>query len=435
MTEPVRRELRAAYRARRLRARQLRALAGLVGLAVVVWVVLVVVLPGGGAVPTARGGTPDPGHGTAKAPRLAITATVPGVLEVSGSLGDLPFPKSGQGAVGVAGVGIIGASPHEISRPIASVTKVMTAFLVLRDHPLTAAGGGPVLTMTKADHLAWIKASEEDESNVRIVAGERIDERQLLEALLIPSADNVADILARWDAGSIVAFAQKMNAEAALLGLGHTRYGDASGVNPLSRSTAANQVVLAAQVMANPVFRSIVDMRSAVIPVAGRVWNYNPVLGQDGIVGVKSGFTQEAEGCLVTAAWRTVSGHRVLVVSAATGQTLGLYEAGRVDVALLDAATGLLAERTVLGAGDVVGVARDRLTGKTAKLVLSGGGIVVTGWPGLGLRTRLRALPRAQIPARALAAGTIVATLRVTAPSGSAIVEPVVLARELPASR
>ena len=113
----------------------------------------------------------------------------------------------------VQGVGLVGATADQTSVPMASVTKVMTAIIVLRDHPL-GDGSGPTFTMTAANHAAWIHDATHDDSNLDVVAGEHLTERQLLEALMIPSADNIADYLARWDAGSIPAFVKKMNAMA-----------------------------------------------------------------------------------------------------------------------------------------------------------------------------------------------------------------------------
>ena len=72
--------------------------------------------------------------------------------------------------------------------PIASVTKIMTAYLVLKDHPLVGRSNGPVFVMTGKDHQAWIQASEDGDSNIEILTGERLNERQLLQALMIPSA-------------------------------------------------------------------------------------------------------------------------------------------------------------------------------------------------------------------------------------------------------
>lgn len=342
---------------------------------------------------------------------LASTVVFPGQPK------RLPFPSLGQAAVGIDGVGVVGASRHEHPVPIASVTKVMTAIVVLHDHPLQGGAGGPVFTMTKADHQAWIVASENDNSNIEVVAGEKIDERQLLEALLIPSADNVADYLARWDAGSVAAFVAKMNAEAARLGLHQTHYADASGVNPGSRSTAYDQVLLGGYAMRDPTIRAIVQHAYVTLPTSGRVWNYNPVVGVDGIVGLKSGFTQAASGCLVTAAWRTVGGHRVVVVSAALGQTLGLWQAAKADQAMLDAVSSELRSQTLLPAGSVLGSADATWAHQTVAVVLdpSSGGLDLVGWPGLVESVSLQpeAGSRSTL-AHGWSAGDAVASLQVT---------------------
>ena len=103
--------------------------------------------------------------------------------------------------------------------PVASLTKMMTAYLVLTDHPLSATEQGPSFTMTAADVADWDNAVDTDQSNVEVALGEVLTERQLLEGLLVHSANNFADILAEWDAGSMAAFVTKMNATALTLGM------------------------------------------------------------------------------------------------------------------------------------------------------------------------------------------------------------------------
>jgi len=387
------------------------------------------------------GGSPNPkgGSGTVVPSSRLTGGRAPAEPSVRTTLGDvtfpgrlaLPLPKTGEGAVYVPGLGFVGSTPNERPVPMASVTKVMTAYIILRDHPLSGSEGGPVFTMTKQDNLDYITASENDESNVFVKAGERIDERQLLEALLLPSADNAADYLARWDAGSLVAFATKMNAEARALGLTGTHYADASGFNPRSVSTARDQAVVAALAMENPVFRSIVDNTSLPLPT-GRVWNYNPAVGVDGIVGVKSGFIQASQACLVTAAWRTVAGHRFLVVSSVLDQPLGLGYAAQVDEALTVSASAALVSRTVLAAGSVVGRAVAR-SGASSPVSVSGGAVSVVGWPGLVLHPAV-----VPVPARAsrLPAGATVALLELGRPGEApATAVPLVLDRPLAAGR
>ena len=248
---------------------------------------------------------------------------------VPGLAPSFSWPAAGEGAVAVAGVGLMSHSTRSAVVPIASLTKMMTAYLVLADHPLSVGEDGPTLTMTAADVADWVRASQTDESNVPVKLGEVLSERQLLEALLLPSGDNIADTLGIWDAGSDARFVRTMNTAALSLGLTETHYADTSGVNPASRSTASDQAVLAALLMENPVVRSIVSNESLPFPVAGTIVNYNPALGVDGVIGVKSGYTSQALGCLATAAYRTVGGHRELVVAVSLGQPGGLPEKRR----------------------------------------------------------------------------------------------------------
>jgi D-alanyl-D-alanine carboxypeptidase (penicillin-binding protein 5/6) len=181
----------------------------------------------------------------------------------------------------------------------------MTAYLVLRDHPLRPGEDGPAITLTDADVADTDRRRHQEESVVPIVAGERLSELQALQALLLPSANNVAAILARWDAGSEERFVARMNATARSLGMTHTSYTDPSGYDDATVSTAADQVRIVDRAMGQPVFASIVATPSATLPVAGTVHNTNTLLGHDGFVGVKTGSTDAAGGCFVFGGKRT----------------------------------------------------------------------------------------------------------------------------------
>jgi D-alanyl-D-alanine carboxypeptidase (penicillin-binding protein 5/6) len=250
------------------------------------------------------------------------------------------------------------------------------------------------------------------------VAGERLTERQLLEALMIPSACNIADYLARWDAGSIPAFVRKMNATAAALGLKQTHYADASGVSPGSRSTALDQAILGAYAMSLPGMISVEDHPTMAFPVEGTAPNYNPALGQEGVIGLKSGFTDAAQACLVAAARRTVGGHSVLVVTSTLGQPDGLDGAADVDLQLLSAATSLLETQTVLHAGQAVAQVVAGWTAQRHKVVLPAP-ITVVGWGGLSVKTLVTAaIPPGPGAGRGWSSGTKFGYVTVSTPAG-----------------
>ncbi len=261
------------------------------------------------------------------------------VWVVPGAPAALAWPRRGQAAVAVAGVGLLGVSPGEHRVPIASVTKMMTALIVVGDHPLAPGASGPTISIGPPDVAVWRHDVRAGDSVVEVRAGEELTEFQALEALLIPSADNIANRLAVWDAGSIPAFVAKMNARARAYGLGATHYADPSGLDPRSASTAADQAYVTSRLMSYPVIRMIVRRRRINLPVVGIIPNGNPALGVDGIVGVKGGYTSHAHTCLVTAAYRLH--HAALVVSVALGQADPLA-AAHVDEALLQGASRAL---------------------------------------------------------------------------------------------
>jgi serine-type D-Ala-D-Ala carboxypeptidase (penicillin-binding protein 5/6) len=240
-----------------------------------------------------------------------------------GGLGDaLPgtvWPAHGQAAVQL-GQSQVHAGPNQHAAAIASIAKVMTAYLVLRNHPLRPGEEGPTITLTDADVADTDRRRGHEESVVSIAAGEQLTERQALQALLLPSANNIAAVLARWDAGSQERFVARMNATARSLGMTHTRYTDPSGFDDATVSTAADQVRLVDRAMRLPVFASIVATPSAMLPVAGTVRNTNTLLGHNGFVGVKTGSTAAAGGCFAFRAIRWIDGKRTTITGVVLGQ-------------------------------------------------------------------------------------------------------------------
>jgi D-alanyl-D-alanine carboxypeptidase (penicillin-binding protein 5/6) len=229
------------------------------------------------------------------------------------------WPPHGQAAVQV-GQSQVQAGPNQHAAPIASVAKVMTAYLVLHDHPLRPGQDGPTITLTDADVADTDRRRRQQESVVSIAAGEQLTERQALQALLLPSANNIAAVLARWDAGSADRFVARMNATARSLGMTHTRYTDPSGYDDATVSTAADQVRIVDRAMRMPVFASIVATPSATLPVAGTVHNTNTLLGHNGFVGVKTGSDDAAGGCFAFRAIRWIDGKRTTITGVVLGQ-------------------------------------------------------------------------------------------------------------------
>ena len=248
------------------------------------------------------------------------------------------WPAYGQAAVQI-GASQVRAGPNQHPAAIASVAKVMTAYLVLRDHPLRPGDDGPTITLTDIDVADTDRRRRQQESVVSIAPGEQLTQRQALQALLLPSANNIAAVLARWDAGSVDRFVARMNATARSLGMTRTRYTDPSGYDDATVSTAADQTRLVDRAMRLPVFASIVATTSATLPVAGDVYNTNRLLGYNGFVGVKTGSTAAAGGCFAFRAIRWNHGKRTTVTGVVLGQP-GLAAAFAAADAMVDRLTG-----------------------------------------------------------------------------------------------
>jgi D-alanyl-D-alanine carboxypeptidase (penicillin-binding protein 5/6) len=253
-------------------------------------------------------------------PPTALTAAEHPSVTVAGTVPPLPWPAKGQGAVSIPALGYTAQSGPESAVPIASLTKMTNAVVVLHDHPLPAGASGPMVTVTADDVAEYDLELHNDQSTVPIRTGEVLTERQMLEAMLTQSANDMAYSLAVWDAGTLPAFVAKMNAMAVALGATSTHYVDASGYDPGSVSTAADCLRIAAAGMADPTFAEVVGMKSVTLPLVGTVPNIVTEIGSNNVVGIKSGYTSEAGGCMVLAADREVQGRSVLVIVAVLGQ-------------------------------------------------------------------------------------------------------------------
>jgi len=239
---------------------------------------------------------------------------------VPGNPPSLPWPAKGQGAVSIPSIGYSAQSGVESPVPVASLTKMTTAVVILRDHPLPPGSDGPTVTVTAADAAEYQSELHNDESSIAIQAGETLTERQMLEALLMQSANDIAFSLALWDAGSVPAFVDKMNALATSLGATDTHYVDASGYDPHSVSSASDVLRVAAAGMGIPAFAQIAALTTADLPLVGTLHNIVSEVGANGVVGIKSGYTSAAGACMVLAGNRTVQGRTVLVLVAVLGQ-------------------------------------------------------------------------------------------------------------------
>ncbi|MGW5443174.1 D-alanyl-D-alanine carboxypeptidase [Streptomyces asiaticus] len=297
----------------------------------------------------------------------------------------MPWPDQGQSAAEVEGVGSLGTSGEQKPVPIASVTKVMTAYVVLKDHPLKGDAEGPKI---KIDGQAAEEAKSADESRAEVKEGQSFTQHQLLQLLLINSSNNIARLLARWDAGSLDAFVKKMNDAADSLGMKHTTYTDPSGLKESTKSTAADQLKLAKAAMQSDAFRAVVATPNTDIPgLDNRIYNNNNLLVKPGVIGIKTGSSTPAGGALMWGAVRTIDGKKqrilgvVLEQRATTTLDASLQLAQTNSYKLITAAQDALTSATVIKKGDVVGQVDDGLGGTTP--VVATKDLKAVGWSGL----------------------------------------------------
>lgn len=189
-----------------------------------------------------------------------------------------------------------------------------------------------------------------------VQAGEKITEYQMLQAIMLPSANNIADSLATWAFGSLDMYRSYANKYVAELGLHSTHIGsDASGFAPDTTSSARDLVKLGEAAMQKPVLAGVVGQSSASgLPIVGTVKNVNFLLGTSNIVGVKTGNTDEAGGVFVGAARTTVNGKPVTIVTAVLGSPT-LFVAMKDSLSLIQSAQANFKSATVVKAGEVVG--------------------------------------------------------------------------------
>ncbi|MBW4029607.1 MAG: D-alanyl-D-alanine carboxypeptidase [Acidobacteria bacterium] len=284
----------------------------------------------------------------------STSTTSPNTVAIP-SATSIAWPSGGSAALVIPSLGVQRTWQDRVA-PIASLTKLMTAYVVLERLPLVSGASGPCLTVTSADVLNYDAMVATNQSSAAVARGEVLCESTLLDGLLIHSANNFATLLANLTWGGTTAFVARMNAEALALGLTHTHYADVSGYDAGSVSTALDQGRLASLLMQSPLVRAIVDQSSVTLPVAGTLGSYTPFVGVDNVVGVKSGRTNAAGGCDVMAMTFELNGRSHLayavVLGARGGDLLGPAgnEALAIEQSVLNSVTSLhLARGAVVG--------------------------------------------------------------------------------------
>lgn len=269
----------------------------------------------------------------------------------------LSWPAYGSAAVGLSGYGVLATNGFQTPLPTASVAKLITALAVLRAKPIALGSQGATLTLGQQDVDYYNTYAAEDGSVAAVNADEQISEYQVLQGMLLPSANNLADSLAVWAFGSLKDYAAYANHMLSQLGLLNTHVGsDASGFQPDTTSTAADLVHLGELADANPVLASIAAQKSATIPIADTVNNVDWLLGTAGINGLKTGNSNQAGGVFLAAATYQIPGsnQKVTIISAVM-HAASLQQAMDSTVPLLVSSQKALSNAPALAVGQAVG--------------------------------------------------------------------------------
>lgn len=337
-------------------------------------------------------------------PLPSITTTMASSQVIPGISPSLPWASQGASDIALVGVGSTGSHGQQGPIGLASVAKIISALVIIQDHPLSLGQSGPTLTVSPADVSTYQNMLAAQDSVMVVTSGETLSEYQALVALLVPSADNVAIMLAKWDAGSTAAFVAKMNTTALRLGMTRSHYSDPSGLESSTQGTAPDQLIAAQALLKNPVLSGIVSLPQATLPVAGVVFNVNALVGHDGITGVKTGSTP-AGGNYVFSGTLTLPSIASIpaAISAnptVVGVVLGqqgytpLPSALSAGQALLDAFRKVPEPVKVLSAGQVIG--QISAPGQRNIPMVAKTTVTLIGWPTLSIHYTFE--PKATLP-------------------------------------
>ncbi len=251
------------------------------------------------------------------APASASTATY---SAPRAAVPDLTFPAYGATAVEATGFPeSLRTSGDTQPRSIASISKVVTALVVLEERPLRAGEPGPSITFTPAMEALYAKYLAVNGEVAPMPAGLRLTEYQTLQVMLMKSANNYAGALALWAFGSMDAYRAAADEWLDAHGLDHTTIEEPTGLDAGNRSTATDLVSLGQLALADPVVKQVVGTKQVTIPTVGQIENSNKLLGLDGVEGIKTGTLDEAGACLLFAATYERGGQPVTVVGAMLG--------------------------------------------------------------------------------------------------------------------
>jgi D-alanyl-D-alanine carboxypeptidase (penicillin-binding protein 5/6) len=281
---------------------------------------------------------------TLLAPLQAAAVTVTAPEEPVPAVPALDFPEYGASAIGAVGYpGVLAQSGSESALPMASITKVITALVVLDAFPLAAGEAGPSVTMSQADAALYGTYLAQNGSVSTVRAGMTFTERELLDLMLVKSANNYTMTTALWAFGSLDGYLGAARAWLTAHGLDQIVVNEPTGIDPANVAPVAQLIELGKIALENPVVAEIVATQAVDVPQVGLLPNTNELLGISGIDGIKTGTLLDFGANLLFSGDYTVGESAVTIV----GVVLGGPNHDQIDadiVTLLDTVVGNFTE-------------------------------------------------------------------------------------------
>jgi serine-type D-Ala-D-Ala carboxypeptidase (penicillin-binding protein 5/6) len=341
---------------------------------------------------------------TLSAPVGAAAATIhrPGVVVPAAA--SIALPPDGEAAVSVAGAdgflgptadGIFASSGGNGALPMASISKLITAMVVLSARPLGTSGAGPTITWDKADSALYDKYFALNATIAAMKLGSSMSEHDAIETMLVVSACNYAEAMADWAFGSDAGFASAAKKWLTAHGLSGTTMVEPTGLDARNTSTPSDLIAIGKLAMADPAIAAIVAKTSLDVPALAGMPSTNDLLGTDGIDGIKTGTLDTAGSDLLFSAVVPVA--RAASASATapltltvTGVMLGGASHGSVDAAvrlLLASLNAGFHQVPLATKGEVVG-SYSTAWGARASMTLSRSASVLT-WSNTPVTSRI----------------------------------------------
>ncbi|MFD5214429.1 D-alanyl-D-alanine carboxypeptidase [Microbacterium sp. NPDC058345] len=288
------------------------------------------------------------------------------------------WPSTGSAAVGVQGLSTVASTTS--ADEIASISKVASVLMVLDELPLEVGEQGPSFAFDQGDARDYWQYRWSNQSALDVPVGGSLTEYQMLQGVLLGSANNYIDRLAEELWGGQQGFAEASRAWLSDHGIAGITLVSPSGFDERNVATPAALVALGELAMKNPVFAEIVSTRSAEIPGAGTVSNSNAMLADTGVTGIKTGTLSHWN--LLTSKQVPVGDTTVGVFTAVLGQdddaarlavTRSLL--GEVEKALVDQPVTVPAGTVVGRVTTEWGAEADVVTNADAQVVLWNGAV------------------------------------------------------------